>query len=274
MTASISFTAGKNRAFTLIELLVVIAIIAILAAILFPVFAQAREKARQTACLSNLKQMSLACIAYAQDYDEMMPQFWYVDTAPPKKGTLSWITVIQPYAKSGALRLCPSFDNKGWSVAGSSWISPNNAFIEDGYFKTSYGLNGLQDWGSSNYKDADGTVWAPADHHGPGSYNNGGSMTTIARPANTVLLVENFAPDVWKWVFTDMPKVAGSGNKSYIGNTTGEQNLKTAPYTPDKIHSGMTNVAWSDGHASAHKWGAIKPADFTVQDDKDPVGLP
>ena len=63
----------RNQAFTLIELLVVIAIIAILAAILFPVFAQAREKARQTSCASNLKQLSLAAIMYVQDYDEVFP---------------------------------------------------------------------------------------------------------------------------------------------------------------------------------------------------------
>lgn len=64
----------RLRALTLIELLVVIAIIAILAAILFPVFAQAREKARQTACLSNLKQVGLAVQMYAQDYDENIPR--------------------------------------------------------------------------------------------------------------------------------------------------------------------------------------------------------
>ncbi|MEN6304741.1 MAG: prepilin-type N-terminal cleavage/methylation domain-containing protein, partial [Armatimonadia bacterium] len=63
----------KRRGFTLIELLVVIAIIAILAAILFPVFAKAREKARQSSCLSNMKQMGLACLQYAQDYDEVLP---------------------------------------------------------------------------------------------------------------------------------------------------------------------------------------------------------
>src|SRR5438132_3273033 len=71
------FTAEKpprrHAGFTLIELLVVIAIIAILAAILFPVFAQARDKARQTACLSNLKQLSLGVLMYAQDYDEVLP---------------------------------------------------------------------------------------------------------------------------------------------------------------------------------------------------------
>ena len=64
----------SRRGFTLIELLVVIAIIAILAAILFPVFAKAREKARQASCLSNVKQMCLALMQYAQDYDETLPQ--------------------------------------------------------------------------------------------------------------------------------------------------------------------------------------------------------
>ena len=64
----------RNQAFTLIELLVVIAIIAILAAILFPVFAQAREKARQTSCLSNAKQIGLASQMYDQDYDEILPE--------------------------------------------------------------------------------------------------------------------------------------------------------------------------------------------------------
>jgi prepilin-type N-terminal cleavage/methylation domain-containing protein len=63
----------KNRAFTLIELLVVIAIIAILAAILFPVFAQAREKARMTSCLSNCKQLAIGAMMYMQDYDEISP---------------------------------------------------------------------------------------------------------------------------------------------------------------------------------------------------------
>ncbi len=69
----------KKQGFTLIELLVVIAIIAILAAILFPVFAQAREKARQTTCASNEKQMGLAILQYQQDYDEMFPMMHYND---------------------------------------------------------------------------------------------------------------------------------------------------------------------------------------------------
>ncbi len=105
-----------RRGFTLIELLVVIAIIAILAAILFPVFAKAREKARQTSCLSNLKQLGLAVMQYAQDYDEMLPIYYYNTGVSgaityPGGGTNSammWYCAIYPYAKNMQLFQCPS----------------------------------------------------------------------------------------------------------------------------------------------------------------------
>jgi prepilin-type N-terminal cleavage/methylation domain-containing protein/prepilin-type processing-associated H-X9-DG protein len=104
-----------RRGFTLIELLVVIAIIAILAAILFPVFAKAREKARQSSCLSNLKQMGLAFLQYVQDYDERMPR---ANNAPCTyllpNGTVStstnmlWHYQISPYIKNWQIYNCPS----------------------------------------------------------------------------------------------------------------------------------------------------------------------
>src|SRR5881394_285952 len=92
----------KRTAFTLIELLVVIAIIAILAAILFPVFAQAREKARGISCLSNLKQSGLAYAMYTQDYDETTP---LQKSNDPNSGY--WYNLIQPYVKNWQLMLCP-----------------------------------------------------------------------------------------------------------------------------------------------------------------------
>ena len=95
----ISVPHRRNSAFTLIELLVVIAIIAILAAILFPVFAQAREKARQTSCLSNVKQISLAMVMYAQDYDETFCPGRYTNATD----AWTWDHYIESYAqKSGA----------------------------------------------------------------------------------------------------------------------------------------------------------------------------
>ena len=107
-----------STAFTLIELLVVIAIIAILAAILFPVFAQAREKARQSSCLSNLKQIGLATVMYAADYDGTYPMFQY--RVPD--GIVWWSIfksnageidktrgLIYPYLKNGSIQKCPSY---------------------------------------------------------------------------------------------------------------------------------------------------------------------
>ena len=115
---------GGLSGFTLIELLVVVAIIAILAAILFPVFAQAREKVRQAACLSNMKQIGLGMMMYTQDYDETLPFAAY---NPPGQTLTMWYDLIEPYVRSGtagaftadagpagrrqaAFYVCPSFE--------------------------------------------------------------------------------------------------------------------------------------------------------------------
>lgn len=95
-----------SRGFTLIELLVVIAIIAILAAILFPVFARAREAARTSTCRSNLKQISLGMLMYAQDYDETLGRGWTAAANCP--GCQTWYDYLQPYIKNTQLPRCPS----------------------------------------------------------------------------------------------------------------------------------------------------------------------
>lgn len=95
---------GRIAAFTLIELLVVIAIIAILAAILFPVFAQAREKARQTSCLSNVKQYALANLMYIQDNDESFPMSSYLNQTCVE----TFYSVVMPYVKNDQITRCPS----------------------------------------------------------------------------------------------------------------------------------------------------------------------
>lgn len=111
----------ERRGFTLIELLVVIAIIAILAAILFPVFAKARAKARQTACLSNSRQIVTAFLAYNTDYDETWaPAYYYINKIPGGKGTsangyVQWSGMIQPYVKNVQMFVCPEHRVRGWA---------------------------------------------------------------------------------------------------------------------------------------------------------------
>ena len=104
-----------RRAFTLIELLVVIAIIAILAAVLFPVFAKAREKARQTSCLSNLKQLGLGLFQYSQDYEEKLPNIPGIDSSPfggvkAEPSGIGWAGRIYSYVKSTKIYECPDDD--------------------------------------------------------------------------------------------------------------------------------------------------------------------
>jgi prepilin-type N-terminal cleavage/methylation domain-containing protein/prepilin-type processing-associated H-X9-DG protein len=136
---------SRRAGFTLIELLVVIAIIAILAAILFPVFAKAREKARQNSCLSNEKQMSLAILQYAQDYDERMMPRYYTG--------YNWDKQINPYIKNTQIFMCPSTnaysygyaqDYLSWAALGT-FVSPAETIM-------------LSDVGMV-YNSAGGTGW-------------------------------------------------------------------------------------------------------------------
>lgn len=119
----------KRRAFTLIELLVVIAIIAILASILFPVFARARENARRASCMSNMKQIGLGMMMYTQDYDERMPFGSLAYPAGTVKfpngymgATAPWYLMIYPYVKSLQVFNCPSADKALYNIGGYSLV--------------------------------------------------------------------------------------------------------------------------------------------------------
>jgi len=172
----------RRKGFTLIELLVVIAIIAILAAILFPVFAKAQEKARQSSCASNMKQLATAIITYAQDYDEMFPPQYYsqnpqfsgwAGSGPwsngPNPGTENWCQLIYSYVKSEAVFTCPD-DNAASGNAG--YVNADDlskaGSTPDGTIQISYIL--------STY------VSAP-DGWSTGAIANNGSMGIL--PSNT-----------------------------------------------------------------------------------------
>ena len=141
----------SRKGFTLIELLVVIAIIAILAAILFPVFAQAREKARAISCLSNLRQGSVSYAMYTQDYDETTP-CQVTPVAPPwstnGKGSSYWYVILQPYIKNWQLMVCP--DRSDMTTNTNNPLPLNGRAIGYGYndgivSDSGYGLVQSQD---------------------------------------------------------------------------------------------------------------------------------
>lgn len=157
----------RLRGFTLIELLVVIAIIAILAAILFPVFARAREKARQTACQSNLKQMALGALMYAQDYDERFPMNnWTAAGAYPQPShQQTFINMIYPYVKNLQLFECPSSSGAGYAP----------------------GSPGSGDWGPY--------IMVPTNQYGFSGWMANVKMATIDVPAERFLIMD--AVSIW-----------------------------------------------------------------------------
>jgi prepilin-type N-terminal cleavage/methylation domain-containing protein/prepilin-type processing-associated H-X9-DG protein len=220
----------RRSGFTLIELLVVIAIIAILAAILFPVFAQAREKARQASCLSNCKQLGLAVQMYAQDYDENLPYSGVYGAQHPlyKQGYEwgFWVVLLNPYIKSMNLWVCPS--------GKESFIGPKTDRI-----KVNYGYNEYLFHNWKGYASLAALAGTP------------GGITNVS------VIADSYLPGIYQdWSDADGWKIPGEEAKFGLGrlkyaNTT---TWAKEPYIP-RHGSGGASVVFADGHA-AHIPGA------------------
>ncbi len=170
-TSTYTLSRRHQNAFTLIELLVVIAIIAILAAILFPVFARARENARRSSCQSNLKQIGLGVLQYTQDYDETLPPG---ALAYGPGGITLWNGMIQPYVKSTQLFSCPSSDVKPHFNFGDTPASDGNAYGLPYYFDAIRPIASLNNVAATIFAgEATGRLIGTADMNvageGPGS---------------------------------------------------------------------------------------------------------
>jgi prepilin-type N-terminal cleavage/methylation domain-containing protein/prepilin-type processing-associated H-X9-DG protein len=187
-------------AFTLIELLVVIAIIAILAAILFPVFALAREKARMSSCLSNQRQLGTALMMYVQDYDETFPYIrFHAYSAQKGANTYVWKNAVRPYLKNLDVLACPSNPTSrtipGVPSPDAQWINPPPGGNAEGWelepekrMPNGYGMNSCA------------ITWVPSDTKVTPPLRWG----EVSRPSDTILIAEAHAtaadvhPD-WMW---------------------------------------------------------------------------
>lgn len=273
--APVAAVRGRRspRAFTLIELLVVIAIIAILASILFPVFAQAREKARQSACLNNLKQMGTAIMQYVQDYDEAYPHnSGYAATnlypdinfqGQTLNFNLHWMQQIYPYHKSWGIYLCPSDPRPNAPKTSSSQTAYNLPPAE-----ASYAINSqLMQYGQTS---------AVA-----------GSLpeSALTSPAATYIISESYALEFFGYAgscavaslsrlnrarfplaFNSADQYACVGGTPDPAKFPGREDSKTR-------HSGGQNVIFTDGHAKWLRWQNMKD-EFTCANPERSAGQP
>jgi len=261
-----------NGAFTLIELLVVIAIIAILAAILFPVFAQAKEAAKKISCLGNEKQLGLAVLMYEGDYDDTCimqstDTYTYRDSGSVYRNWAPWGRLAQPYIKNVMILLCPENQSDGF-IQQANTTARAEIYAGFGY---NYGYLG-------NFAGADPSglgdyIWTPI------------GATSVNRPANTVMFVENVgenfatANHLYVWAqpigpIVDPPDAClsdkvfwsgGWGNNvtditqfyDYPGYGGASWKHEGTKFQLGVLPTGGANTTFEDGHAKFYKPGGL-----------------
>jgi prepilin-type N-terminal cleavage/methylation domain-containing protein/prepilin-type processing-associated H-X9-DG protein len=254
----------SQKAFTLIELLVVIAIIAILAAILFPVFAKVREKARQTTCLSNEKQIGLGFLQYVEDYDEVLP----IGNEPKIAGQLgqtNWEYTIDPYIKTGIppnpagnVSLKNVFYCPDWDATSGNTQGPANPFAA---FPAGLPIASRSYVANWNLVGAGTASWT-------GYLRPSSSLAQINYPAQTVLIAEERG---------EAAVVDGNDTNDFSTNNYAATDATAATdwafedagaYVGARArHSGGSNYGFSDGHA---KWSRA-PGNNYAADNVTPI---
>jgi prepilin-type N-terminal cleavage/methylation domain-containing protein len=269
----------QKSGFTLIELLVVIAIIAILAAILFPVFAQARESARATSCLSNMKQIGTGLAMYETDYDEQYP--------PSQNGTgaaiVSWPTLMFPYIKNEQVFVCPSASSTAvtsdptlmgvgtprrycgktitavsfGALTGADGTVAGPPFLVNGL---SYGRNLIPygGWRTAGFTNGDKS----------GFVTTGTTLSVLSAmvedPAGTIHIMDAMTGTTSA---TTDPCTQGNSIRGI------QEEIRTDRYpdnTASKVayrHKGGFNAVWGDHHAKFRKWGSSKASEWSIQAD-------
>ena len=228
----------KRRGFTLIELLVVIAIIAILASILFPVFARARAKARQAACMSNVKQIGLAMMQYAQDYDESLPVYNY-DTGGDV--WVYWMQEVMPYMKNTQILVCP---DRKVQRSGTDWWGVPLPGVNISLEEMGYG------WNTGVYNYDGGFQRQYNDHRDRGLSYIGQDLGGIPDASGTIML-------------GDMRRVSGYPEQAWIGCTPNRASDSFAAR-----HNEGDLMVFCDGHAKWYSAATLagKPGLYTVWD--------
>ena len=270
--------SSRKSAFTLIELLVVIAIIAILAAILFPVFAQAREKARQTSCLSNMKQIELGELQYVQDFDETYPPFRGRNVASgyypslPGKTSVGMEDLLDPYIKSIDIWKCPDD-----SIPRNNCSTPLPANLKALSYSFTFGYPGY-------YSETTGAYTASSDPtadyvafgiHGSFQYPSTGSyvvsktLAQIGAPSDTISMYELYYTGSYNYGYSyyrlNSNSVA-SGNANSLPSAPNAviaswcTSAADAPITiGSHASSTVSNFAFADGHVKSMNRGNLLP---------------